>query len=128
MSIDDKWADRVFRAPKTGSDYTSARGHTQKREVVEDTLRTTARKAIDQDLLEQQKSEIADMQLVINRVVRRIDQLEDNPVDEDTIYMQRRIRRLEIFVIVLSSALLLAVIMKILNVMGINVFSLLTGF
>jgi hypothetical protein len=128
MSIDDKWADRVFRAPKSGSDYTSSRIQTQRRDAAPDTLKTSARAAIEPSLLERQKSEIADMQLVINQLVRRIDHLEDSPLDDRIAFVERRVKRLEIFVLVLSSALIIAVIMKVLNVMGIDLFSILANF
>ncbi len=126
MSTESKWADRIYRAPKSGRDYTASRmqqfsdkrevGGREKQEVVTDSA-----------AVEKLRSEVDDMQLVLNHIDNRIEQLENIPLDEHLSWMQRRIQRLEIVVLMLSSALIIAFVLKALSVIGIDVFAWVTA-
>lgn len=122
MTTESKWADRVYRAPKSGRDYTATRvqqfsgkreaGGQGKQEV-----------GTDSAVVGKLSSEVKDMQLVLNHIDNRIEQLENIPLDEHLSWMQRKIQRLEIVVLMLSSALIIAFVLKALSIIGIDVFA-----
>lgn len=120
MSVEEKWADRIYRAPKKGSDYTSS-----KVKVVPGNRgrlhRDTQSSELNDAHLKAVKSELNDMQIVVNHLEQRIDALEELPHQEEQfIDLRNRIRRLEIFMLMLIAAMIIAVTLKILSGLGIQ--------
>ncbi len=119
-SVEEKWADRIYRAPKKGSDYTSTKVRVASRnrgQLHQDRQDSE----LDGAQLNAVKSELNDVQLVVNHLERRIDQLEQRPEQEEQFTdLWNRIRRLEIFILMLIAALIIAVSLKILSGMGIQ--------
>lgn len=124
MSVEEKWADRIYRSPKKGSDYTSTKVN-----VVARNRSRLLQDGQDSEINEAQfgavKTELNDMQLVVNHLERRIDQLEHLPqLEEQFLGLQNRIRRLEIFMLMLIAAFIMAVTLKVLSIMGIQLIPL----
>jgi hypothetical protein len=119
MSVEEKWADRIYRAPKKGSDYTSTRVNvaTGNRSRLPWDRRPSE---IDEAQLQALRIELNDMQLVVNHLEQRVGQLEKLPQQQDQlIKLGKRIRRLEIFTLMLIVAFIIAVTLKILSGMGL---------
>ncbi|MCP4407754.1 MAG: hypothetical protein GY807_08335 [Gammaproteobacteria bacterium] len=126
MTTESKWAERVYRAPKSGRDYTASR--VQQFSDKRGGSRQEKPEAVtDSAVVEKLRSEVNDMQLVLNHIDNRIEQFENIPLDDHLSWMQRRIQRLEIVVLMLSSALIIAFVLKALSVIGIDVFAWMGG-
>ena len=128
MTVEEKWADRIYRAPKKGSDYTSTKVNAavSHRDRLHPDTRPSER---DDAQLNAMKSELGDMQLVVNHLEQRIDQLESLPQQDDGLdELQDRTRRLEIFALMLIAALIIAVTLKVLDSLGIQLIPQLIAY
>lgn len=124
MSVEEKWADRIYRSPKKGSDYTSTKVNvaTRNRSRLH---RAGQDSEVNEAKFEAVKTELNDVQLVVNHLERRINQLEQLPQQEEQLIgIENRIRRLEIFVLMLIAAFVIAVTLKVLSSMGIQLIPL----
>ncbi len=110
MTIDvDKWADRVYRPPKSGRDYTSARAKAEY-EPTATPSQPTRRVSEPHERLEALDAHVVDMQLVINHLEQRIKHLENSTLEDQLRKTQNNIKTLTIAVGALATIIILAAV------------------
>lgn len=125
MNIDsNKWADRKHRPPKTGADYTSSKGNKEQNSS-ESTDELGITDAKDHGALNQVRVQISDMHLVMQLLEQRIDRLEAPDVQQRLFDTERKLRLLQILVLILSAILAFFMIREALVVMDVDIGSVL---
>ena len=110
MTIDvDKWADRVYRPPKSGRDYTSARAKAEY-EPTATQSQPTRHVPESHEKFEALDAHVVDMQLVINHLEQRIKYLENSTLEDQLRKTQNTIKTLNIAVGALATIIILAVV------------------
>jgi hypothetical protein len=125
MNIDsNKWADRIRRPPKTGADYTSIKGN-QEQNSGKSTDELAITNTKDHGALNQVRMQISDMHLVMQLLEQRIDRLEAPDVQQRLFDTERKLRLVQILVLILSAILAFFMIREALVVMNVDIGSVL---
>ncbi len=131
MNIDSsKWADRVYRPPKTGADYTSVTGsreQDQDQDQAELTAETRVTHATDPTAVNRLRAQISDMHLVIQLLEQRIDRLEAPDVQQRVFDMERKLRLIQTLVLIIAGLLAFFMIREAVVVMDIDILSLISN-
>ena len=126
MTLDSgKWAERLVRSPKTGRDYTSARGPDKDRSQNQ----TAAPSFWKQDLTDRFQNvdlRIDHLRVSADNLQGRIEQFESLDLNDRLIKTERRSRQLGVLVIVLAVLLSLSILRDVLHETGTDITSLIS--
>ena len=127
MNIDsNKWADRVYRPPKTGADYTSVTGN-REQDQDDSTAETKLAPVTDPSAINRLRAQISDMHLVIQLLEQRIDRLEAPDVQQTVLDMERKLRLVQTLVLIIAGLLAFFMIREALVVLDIDIISILSN-
>ena len=127
MNIDaNKWADRVYRPPKTGADYTSVTGN-REQERGEATVETRVTPVTDSTAVNRLRAQISDMHLVIQLLEQRVDRLEAPDIQQRMFDMERKLRFVQTLVLIIAGLLAFFMIREALIVMDIDIVSIVSS-
>lgn len=127
MNIDaNKWADRVYRPPKTGSDYTSVKGNREQAQD-ESTAETRAIPVSDAADFKWVRAQISDMHLIIQLLEQRIDRLEAPDIQQRVFETERKLRLVQVLVLLLAGLLAFFMVREALIVMDIDINSIISN-
>jgi hypothetical protein len=119
----DKWAGRLVRSPKSGRDYTSARGPDKNLNQNQ----VKAPSAREQDLTDRFQNvdiRIDQLRMSTDNLEGRIEQFESLGLNDRLIKTERRGQQLGILVIVLAALLALSILRDVLHETGTDATSL----
>ena len=121
----EKWAERLVRSPKTGRDYTSARGPDKDRSQNQAPSPSSQKQDLT-DRFQNIDIRIDHLRMSVDKLEGRVKQFDSLDLNERFIKTERRSRQMSVLVIVLAILLGLSIIRDILHETGTDITSLIS--